>query len=113
MVTMVLSTVFVMAACYTSITSNFTSELKAEAQAISVAIGEKSVDDMINTICANVTDKRITLIDKDGNVLFDNVEDFSKMGNCRCGSHGYGKCCPLVDHFGYTTVLLCHKAAKR
>lgn len=81
MVTMVLSTVFVMAACYTSITSNFTSELKAEAQAISVAIGEKSVDDMINTICANVTDKRITLIDKDGNVFFDNVEDFSKMGN--------------------------------
>ncbi len=78
---MVLSIVFVMAACYTSLTTSFTSELEAEAKAIAQVIGKKNPDDMVSSISANMTDKRITLIDEEGNVLFDNEGDFLAMEN--------------------------------
>ncbi len=81
MVTMLLSVVFVMAACYSSLTTSFTSELESEANAIADVISDKDISAMLGSISANMTDKRITLIDASGNVLFDNEGNYSNMQN--------------------------------
>ena len=81
MAAMVLSVVFVMAACYTSLTASFTDGLEKEAKAIADKIDGKDINQMLDSLSYDISDKRITVIDKEGTVLFDNVKDISSSEN--------------------------------
>lgn len=81
MAAMVLSVVFVMSACYTSLTTSLTAELEHEAKAIAERINNKSPDEIIASLNLNISNNRITVMDNNGTVVFDNTVDISTLKN--------------------------------
>ena len=81
MAAMILSVVFVMAACYTSLTTSLTAELEHEAKAIAERIDNKPLPQMLDSLDVNISNNRITVIDNTGTVIFDNTVDILASDN--------------------------------
>ena len=80
-VVLIISVALTVGVLYTHFTTELADEMKSEAQTIAYIMEQNGID-YIEDLPS--TDKRITVIDKDGKVLFDNtVEDISKMENHR------------------------------
>lgn len=76
----VLTFLAVAAVFYHSIDTNRKSSLREEAEYLQYAL-EQVGDSYLNENVGNVTDSRITLVGKDGTVLFDSAKDADDMEN--------------------------------
>lgn len=82
MLTLILSTVFILSASYTTLHENFKSDIKNEV--ILIADLLNNTEDSVGSLqvaCEDIGNKRISLIGADGTVLYDNQSDISNMEN--------------------------------
>ena len=82
MLTLILSTVFILSASYTTLNENFKNDIKNEAVLFADLLNETNDSvDALQVACEDIGSKRITLIAADGAVLYDNQADISVMGS--------------------------------
>ena len=106
--TLILSTIFILSASYTTFNDKFKDEIKGEAVLMADFLNDS--DDILSTLenaADDVGSKRITLISPEGNVLYDNEASIDTLGDhngrpevVAAEENGYGE----TERYSVTTA---------
>jgi len=98
-ITIILTVVMTLSACYTSLSNKFKEEIKNEAVVIAKAIeNEGNPINALQSITAGLKNKRVSLFSKEGSLIYDSIDDkkaiasdFSSPEIKNAAANGYGE----------------------